>query len=295
MLTTVLLVLLAAAPPASEATALVQKKAWDELYLKYSAAAPGEYSEPDRALVGQALLQAARGLGSDTVLALSLAERSAAFHETSEAWLLAGELGLKLEQNAAAGKALEKAVVLDPANDRAKLLRADLAFKEGDLLLAETLYASVPEASAQRAAAQAGLERTKAARAAETERLAQLHKMENALKTRREAAEKAVESQPLTLGEVCRVHAVTTCQALKRCMPALAGGLNDCGALEGICPEGQDPAPLSRRELEACRGAIEAADCSRISIEVLSDPSRFGPECAAFSKMAGGAFAPPGP
>lgn len=295
MLTTVLLLLLAAVPPAAEATKLAKEKAWDELYLKYSAAAPGEYSEADRKLIAKSLLEAARGMGDDPVLALSLAERSAAFEETSEAWLLAGELGLKLDQNGAAGKALEKAVVLDPKNDRARLLRADLAFEEGDLLLAENLYESVPEPSAQRAAAQAGLAKTRAARATETEHLGQLHKLEKELATRRAAGEKAVEDQPLTLFEVCRAHAVGTCEAIKRCHPELAQGVSDCSEFTMACQGIEGAAPFSRGELKKCTAAIAAADCAKVHVGTLPTPARIAPECQGFDKIPSGKLGPLGP
>ena len=296
MLAHVLLVLLSAAPPAAEATKLAEAKAWDDLYLKYSAVDPAQYAAKDRESIGKALLAAGHGLeGSDPVLALSLAERSAAFHETSAAWLLAGELSQKLDQNAAAAKALERAVVLDPANDKAKMLRADLAFKEGDLLLAENLYESIPEASPHRAAAQSGLEKARKARVADTERLAELQKIERDLQQKRTQADKEVDTQPLTLLDVCRVHAVATCEALKRCQPELAGDVSDCSQFTSACTGISGNAPFSRGELESCRVALGKADCSKVQVGTLPTPGRIAKECEIFERIPSGKLGPLAP
>lgn len=296
MLVHALLVLLAAAPPAAEATKLAAAKAWDELYLKYSAVDPAQYAAQDREAIGKALLAAGRGLeGSDPVLALSLAERSAAFHETSDAWLLAGELAQRLNQPAAAAKALERAVILAPTNDMAKMLRADLAFKEGDLLLAQNLYESVPEGSPHRAAAQAGLEKAKQAQAAETERLAELHKIERDLQQKRAQADKEVDARPLSLLDVCRAHAVATCEAIKRCQPALAGDVSDCSEFTSACIGITGDAPFSRGELEKCRTALSKADCSKIQVGTLPTPGRIARECEVFEKIPSGKLGPLGP
>ena len=288
MPTALLLLLLAAAapPPAAEATALAGQKAWDELYLKFSAARPEQYPAEERKAVAEALLRAARGLEADAPLALSLAERSAAFHESAEAWGLAGELALKLDQNEAAAAALEKAVVLAPADDRLKLLRADLAFKEGDLVLAESLYAAVPAASAQHAAAQAGLEKTRQAVAERNRNLAELHRAEQDLAKRRETVEAKLRGLPVTLFEACRSHTRATCEALKRCHPQLASAV-DCDELAGACPQSEKVAPFSREELGGCVAAIGRVGCEKVTPENFADPSAAVPECRILKSIVG--------
>jgi tetratricopeptide (TPR) repeat protein len=301
MLTYVLLALLAAVPPATQATRLAQQKSWDDLYLQFSAARPNDYGAEDRKEVARALLEAARGLGSDPALAVSLAERSAAFDETADAWLLAGELSLKLGQNDSAAKALERAVVLNPADDRAKMLRADLALKEGDLLLAESLYKSIPEQSPQHAAAKAGLEKARKASASKAsasknEDLARMKQLEKDLEARRVAAEKALHAQPVTLGEACRGHTRAICEALKRCNDPTVAEIPDCSMFTSACLESAKKAPFSRDEFEGCLKAIERASCGKLNISAMTSPARVAPECSIYDRLLpGGAASRPAP
>ena len=80
-----LALLLIAATPATVARAhsLASSKAWEELYLAFSAANPTGYTGPEREAIAGDLQKGCQAiLGGDKVMAFSLGERAVAFAPT---------------------------------------------------------------------------------------------------------------------------------------------------------------------------------------------------------------------
>jgi tetratricopeptide (TPR) repeat protein len=174
-----------AKPSAQAAQALARDKAWDDLFLQFSAGDPKAFPAADRATIADALLAGATDLaGSDGVMAVSLVERSIAFKEQGASLRLAGKLNQQLEQSGQAARFFERALDLDPKDAEARLLRAELAVKEGEGALAlkalETLPAAYEPARAGKA--REGARALEASRKANQDAVSQLQKDRAALK-----------------------------------------------------------------------------------------------------------------
>lgn len=136
---------LAADPTAAQAKQLASAKDWDQLYLSFSSVKPEGFSTADRTAIASALLQGAKVMsGTDAVIATSLAERAAAFHESVDGLIAAAELEQQVDQRGQAAKFLDRAVALDPKSGAAHLARAELHLKEGEGALALKQLDAVP-------------------------------------------------------------------------------------------------------------------------------------------------------
>lgn len=135
--TGLLLALLLSASPLGVETARahVAAKAWEELYLSYSAADPAAFSAKDKKEIGAALLKGAVALQkTDPVMAFSLAERAAAFDESPQSLLALATTARKAEQPASAEEALRKGAAKYPDDPQ-------FAFELGKLQVDELDYA----------------------------------------------------------------------------------------------------------------------------------------------------------
>lgn len=164
---TLLLVLLAAAPPASKAEAFAKARQWEELYLAYAAAKPDEVPAPERPRVAKALRQGCEALvGSDAVMAFSLAEKAQALGATADGALCLAAAGAKSDQRDASEAALRAASAAEPEDDRLRVALARALLEDRDPGQALAVLGAVGPKSKQRKEA-AGLEAKARAQQAE--------------------------------------------------------------------------------------------------------------------------------
>lgn len=127
-----LIALLLAAPPSvDKAKAFVAQKAWEELYLAYSAADPASFKDKERKEIGGYLLKGANALEKeDPVMAFSLAERAALFDESPSSLLALAKTARAAQQAGSAEEALKKGAAKFPEDP-------EIAFELGKLQLDE--------------------------------------------------------------------------------------------------------------------------------------------------------------
>jgi hypothetical protein len=102
--------LLSASPPTpAQAQKLAAQHNWDELYLAWAAVKPKTHSPAARRTIATALLQGCEALvGSDAVMAYSLAERAVHFAETVPGLRCLARTALATDQRGAAEEALRQ-------------------------------------------------------------------------------------------------------------------------------------------------------------------------------------------
>jgi hypothetical protein len=177
-----LTLLLAAAPPPERAQQLAKAKAWEDLYLAYSAADPKGYPDADRKAIAGPLLKGCEALaGNDAVMAYSLGERSVAFEESAGGLRCLARAALVTEQHGAAEEALRKGLEHFPKEgsfglELGKLLLAD---KDGPGAIAA--LEKVPPRSPQASEAKKLLQKARSLSAEEGRARAEAEKLERRL------------------------------------------------------------------------------------------------------------------
>ena len=126
------LALLAAAPPASRASALAAKKDADALLLEFRDVTRADYSDADARRVATALSRGAKA-SKDANAALALAGKAVQLEPNAERYAQLAELELAQDLRREARNHLEIALGLDVACLSALRLRADLAREEHDV------------------------------------------------------------------------------------------------------------------------------------------------------------------
>jgi len=140
------LVLAAAAPsPAQKAKELAGRKAWDELYLAFSAGDANTVPKEQRAAVSGALTRGCEALLSeDAVMAAALGERATVFDESAPALHCSAYAARRTEQRAAAEAALRKGLERFPKDGAFPLELGKLLLEEQDSAGAVAALERVP-------------------------------------------------------------------------------------------------------------------------------------------------------
>ena len=254
----------ASPPAAAEAKKLSAQKAWDELYLRFSAAKPAGYRDPDRKAIAAALMDASKALADDPALSVACAEKSAEFAPAAEAWLAVGDSYLKLKQAAAAATAYEKAVLLAPSDARALIARADLAMLEGEPELAASLYSKVPPKAAESKAAQEKLAQAKGAVQDRAKALAELTQADRKIVVAGKAVGKPPEDpNALTNETTCAESMRALCTLVRRCMPGDPGAKTCEEEVTDECAKLEGQTKVTRKEMDACVAGVAKATCDK--------------------------------
>ncbi|MGC4119713.1 MAG: hypothetical protein QM765_35100 [Myxococcales bacterium] len=251
--------------PASplEARQLAGKKAWDELYLRFSAAKAADYKEADRKAIAAVLMDASKALADDPALALACAEKSAELAPSLEAWLAAGDLYLKLKQVAAAATAYEKAVLLAPTSGRALVARADLAMQEGEPELAVDLYSKVPPKAPEAKTAQEKLAKAKAAAQERSKAVAELTQADRKIVVGAKPSKPAEDPRAVSNEAVCSESMRALCTLVRRCMPQDPGGSSCEDEVSEQCAKLAGNTKVTRKDLDACVAGLNKASCEK--------------------------------
>jgi tetratricopeptide (TPR) repeat protein len=162
---------LAAAPSLQQARTWAADKAWEELYLGFSAARPEELPTADRPALAGLMLDGSRALaGTDAVMAWSLAELAEKFHATPAGLLQLARTARATDQASAAEAALRRGLKQFPGDGELALELGRQLLEEQDLKGAAAVLEQVPakspraaEARALLGKARAGLKEEKAA------------------------------------------------------------------------------------------------------------------------------------
>ncbi len=154
MNTFLIALLLTAAPPPERAQQLAQKKAWEELYLAYSATDPKEYPEDQRKAIAGPLLKGCEALAKrDAVMAYSLGERAVAFEQSAPSLRCLARAALASDQRGTAEETLRKGLELFPQEGAFGLELGKLLLAEKDAAGALAALEKVPPKSSQAAEA----------------------------------------------------------------------------------------------------------------------------------------------
>lgn len=150
-----LVLLLLAATPASEASALAKARRWNELLLAFEARRPASLSAKDRVEVSRALTHACQATeGDEPSLAQAAGEKAVELEPTADALACAGAAAVHNRQPGAAEELLRKGLAAFPKDGRFPLELARLFYMEQDDAQATSMVAKVPRKSAQYAEAQ---------------------------------------------------------------------------------------------------------------------------------------------
>ncbi len=130
----VLALVLASAPtPVQKARELVGQKAWEELYLAFSAGEPEGYSTKERQELRALLSKGATALErTDKVMAFSLAERAVVYEATPESLLLLARTARAAQQRGSAEAALRRGVEAFPQDPALRLELGRLLVEDKD-------------------------------------------------------------------------------------------------------------------------------------------------------------------
>lgn len=162
------LLLAAPPPPAARAVELQKRKAWDDLYLAYSAVSGEGYTEADRAKIEKALVAGCRALASqDAVIAYSLADTATRFGTSSDGLLCLARTAGAAEQRSAAEAALRTGLSQYPERYVFPLELGRLLLDEGDAAGSVELLERIPAKAKERAQAVPLLRKARLALAAE--------------------------------------------------------------------------------------------------------------------------------
>jgi hypothetical protein len=174
-----LALLLTAAPPPQRAQQLAKDKAWEDLYLAYSAADPKGYPDAQRKAIAGPLLKGCEALlTNDAVMAYSLAERSVAFEETASGLRCLARAALKSDQRGTAEEALKKGLEKFPKEGAFGLELGKLLLEEKDAQGAIAALSKVPTKGPQAAEAKKLLQKAKSLSAEEGQARAQAESIE---------------------------------------------------------------------------------------------------------------------
>jgi len=162
---------LAATPTLEQARSWAHDKAWEELYLGFSAVKPDTLSGSDRPVLSGLLLDGSRALaGTDAVMAWSLAELAEKVHATPAVLLQLARTARATEQASAAEAALRRGLKQFPGDGDLALELGKQLLDEQDLKGAAAVLEQVParspratEAKSLLGKARAGLKEEKAA------------------------------------------------------------------------------------------------------------------------------------
>jgi hypothetical protein len=145
-----LALLLAAAPPAQRAQQLAKTKAWEDLYLTYSAADPKGYPDEERKAIAGPLRKGCEALlASDAVMAYSLGERAVAFEESAGGLLCLARAAHRSDQRSSAEETLRKGLERFPKEGAFSLELGRLLLEEKDAQGAIAVLDKVPPRSPQ--------------------------------------------------------------------------------------------------------------------------------------------------
>jgi hypothetical protein len=174
-----LALLLTAAPPPQRAQQLAKDKAWEELYLAYSAADPKGYADPQRKAIAGPLLKGCEALvANDAVMAYSLAERSVAFEETAGGLRCLARSALGSDQRGAAEEALRKGLERFPKDGAFGLELGKLLLEDKDGPGAVAALSKVPPKGPQAAEAKKLLQKARSLSAEDGQARAQAESIE---------------------------------------------------------------------------------------------------------------------
>lgn len=198
-----LTLLLTAAPPPERAQQLAKSKAWEDLYLAYSAADPNGYSEADRKAIAGPLLKGCEALaGSDAVMAYSLGERSVAFEETAGGLRCLARTALSTDQRSAAEDALRKGLERFPQDGAFGLELGRMQLEDSDGPAAIAALEKVPPRSPQAGEAKRLLQQARNLSAEQSKARAEAEKLErrvNSGKTKPATAQGEGDTRPASL------------------------------------------------------------------------------------------------
>ncbi|MBI3183711.1 MAG: tetratricopeptide repeat protein [Myxococcales bacterium] len=181
--------LLLATPDAGRARELVAAKSWEELYLAFSASGPAGRSAAERKEIASALLAGCRALAkADPVMAFSLGDRAAAFHESEPALLCLSRAAVASGQRGEAERALKRGVERYSQSGELWLALGKLLLEEGDAKGAERALRRVPRRSPQGREAHSMLSRARAEVAKQAQAISQARSHEAEVRRREEAA-----------------------------------------------------------------------------------------------------------
>ncbi|MBN1208661.1 MAG: hypothetical protein JXB05_27620 [Myxococcaceae bacterium] len=174
-----LALLLAAAPPPQRAQQLAKAKAWEDLYLAYSAADPQGYPPNQRKLIAGPLLKGCEALvKSDAVMAFSLGERAVAFEESAPALRCLARAANTTDQRGTAEEALRKGLEKYPSDGTFPLELGKLLLAEKDATGAIAALGKVPPRSRQAAEAKKLLQKARGLSTQESQARAQAESLE---------------------------------------------------------------------------------------------------------------------
>jgi hypothetical protein len=206
-----LALLLTASPPPGRAQQLAKSKAWEDLYLAYSAADPNGYSDADRKAIAAPLLKGCEALaGKDAVMAYSLGERSVAFEESAAGLRCLARAALATEQRSAAEEALRKGLEHFPNDGAFGLELGRVLLEDEDGTAAIAVLAKVPPRSPQAAEARKLLQQARNLSAEQSKARAEAEKLEkriNAAQIKPASALGEGDTRPAGLSYESRVSA----------------------------------------------------------------------------------------
>ncbi|MCY1081333.1 peptidase MA family metallohydrolase [Archangium lansingense] len=175
-----LLALLSSNPPTpAEAQKLAAQRAWEDLYLAWSAVDPKGYSQPDRRTISASLNKGCEALASsDAVMAYSLGERAALFDETAPALRCLARTALTTDQRGTAEDALRRGLEHFPKDGHFGLELGRLLLEDKDPQGALAALGKVPPRSPEAAKAKALMQKARAASSEENAARAQARAIE---------------------------------------------------------------------------------------------------------------------
>ena len=196
MLSLTLTLLLAAAPPSSQATELAGKKDWAELYLAFASAKPGEYPEQERAAIATALVQGCTSLlSSDPVLASSLAETGARFHPSPDASLCQAQGATRSQQLGFALSTLQDAHDRYPDHAGITLALGEALLNDQEPQLALDILSGIPRNAPEHRRARPSIQKARAALARAEAAVAQAHAREKKARQETDRDQKTVPAR----------------------------------------------------------------------------------------------------
>jgi hypothetical protein len=179
-----LALLLTATPPPGRAQQLAKSKAWEDLYLAYSAADPNGYSDADRKAIAAPLLKGCEALaGNDAVMAYSLGERSVAFEESAGGLRCLARAALATDQRSAAEEALRKGLANFPTEGSFGLELGRMLLEDADGPAAIAVLEQVPPRSPQASEAKKLLQQARNLSAEQSKARAEAEKLERRMST----------------------------------------------------------------------------------------------------------------
>ncbi|WP_194863340.1 peptidase MA family metallohydrolase [Myxococcus sp. AB036A] len=197
--------LLTAAPssPGQKAKSLAASRAWEELYLAFSAGEASDVPTPQRSTVATALQKGCEALkDEDPVMAYSLGERATVYEESAGALRCLARAARKTDQRATAEAALRKGLAQYPKDGAFGLELGRLLMEEQDAVGAVAALEKVPAKSKEAAEAKRLLVQARAKTTEETAARREAERLElrmNGATSGRPTV--MVETQPAVAGQ----------------------------------------------------------------------------------------------